>query len=303
MNETRIGWDLLQAFQAVAETGSLTAAGRRLGLSQPTIGRRVAALEAQLGERLFDRRQDGLRLTRAGGALHPIAESMGAEARALERAWPASPSRLYGTVRIAVGEWGGRFLMQSVGTLVANMPDVQIEIVPSFGFLNLSRREADIALRNVLPESGDLITRLVARPSRAVYAARALLRDHPEATSEQRYRTCPWVGYDDTHHHLRSATWLEARRQGSKPHVRCASSLILLEAVKAGAGLGLLPCYAADPEPNLVRVSGTIDELQGQIWLVYHADSRNRPAVMTLVDRLDALFAHHGRLTVDHPDP
>ncbi|MEM8589137.1 MAG: LysR substrate-binding domain-containing protein [Pseudomonadota bacterium] len=90
---------------------------------------------------------------------------------------------------------------------------------------------------------------------------------------------------------------------GSKPQVRCASSLILLEAVKAGAGLGLLPCYAADPEPDLVRVSGTIEELQGQIWLVYHADSRNRPAVMTLVDRLDALFAQHGRLTVDHPDP
>ena len=303
MNETRIGWDLLQAFQAVAETGSLTAAGRRLGLSQPTIGRRIAALEAQLGERLFDRRQDGLRLTRAGGALHPIAESMGAEARALERAWPASANRLYGTVRVAVGEWGGRFLMQSVGTLMADLPDVDIEIVPSFGFMNLSRREADIALRNVLPESGDLFTRLIARPSRAVYGSRDFLRDKPDARTERRYRTCAWVGYDDNHHHLRSATWLEARRQGAKPQVRCASSLILLEAVKAGAGLGLLPCYAADPEPDLVRVSGTFDELQGQIWLVYHADSRNRPAVMTLVDRLDALFARHERLTVDHPDP
>lgn len=303
MNGPPLDWELLQAFQAVAETGSLSAAGRMLGLSQPTVGRRISTLETKLGQRLFDRQQDGLRLTRAGGVLHPIAQSMGNEAEALERTWPSDPNRLFGTVRIAVGEWSGRFLMHNMPFLVSTMPDIEIEIVPGFDFMNLSRREADIALRNALPESGDLMTRLVAQPSRAIYGASDYVETNPCSLTEARYRDCRWVGYDETRRTLRSARWLETRCLGKKPFLRCAASLVMLEAVKAGAGLAMLPCYVGDSEDGLVRVSGTIESLQTRIWLVYHGDSRNRPAVMAMVDRLDGLFDRHQRLSVDHPDP
>ncbi len=228
---------------------------------------------------------------------------MGNQAEALARTWPSNPHRLFGTVRIAVGEWSGRFLMHNMPALTDALSDVEIEIVPSFDFMNLSRREADIALRNALPESGDLMTRLVAQPSRAIYGAVDYVQNHPESRTEARYRDCKWVGYDETRLGLRSAKWLETRCVGKKPHIRCGSSLVMLEAVRAGAGLAMLPCYIGDTEHGLTRVSATIESLQTRIWLVYHSDSRNRPAVMALVDRLDGLFARHRRLSVEHPTP
>jgi len=144
---------------------------------------------------------------------------------------------------------------------------------------------------------------LAAKPSRAIYGTPKFVEDHPSARIEDRYLDCKWVGYDDSHHALASASWLEAKCAGRKPQLRCTSSLVLLEAVKASAGLAMLPCYIGDHDRDLVRVSSTIDSLQTRIWLVYHADSRNRPAVMALVNSLDDLFARHGRLSVDHPDP
>ncbi|MEM7442467.1 MAG: LysR family transcriptional regulator [Pseudomonadota bacterium] len=297
-----MSWDLLQVFQAVSETGSLSAAGRKLGLSQPTVGRRISALEAELGERLFERRLDGLRLTRAGGALHPIVEAMGSEVDALDRQWHADKSKLSGTVRISGGEWSSRVVVRNIARLRASMPDVEIEVVSSFDFMNLSRREADIGLRNALPEAGDLITRLIARSSRAAYASKDYAAANEAAMTENRYLECRWVGYDDSRQQLVAARWLEAQREGRPPELRCTSSILVLEATKAGAGLALLPRYVGDQEPDLVPVSPTLGNLQTNLWLVYHADGRNRPAVMAMVDALTDLFSDGQRHSVGPPD-
>jgi DNA-binding transcriptional LysR family regulator len=154
-----IDWDDARVFLAVARHGSLRAAGRALGLSQPTIGRRLAAFEAAFGgPALFDRLPEGLRLNGAGEALLAAAEELEDAALALERRHAAGSPQLSGTVRVSVGEWAARFLADNLGRAsAAPLPSgITVELVESRETANLARREADLAVRHHPPESGDL---------------------------------------------------------------------------------------------------------------------------------------------------
>src|SRR5437763_2210555 len=155
-----IDWDDARVFLAVARHGSLRAAGRALGLSQPTVGRRLAAFEAAFGggPALFDRLPDGLRLNTAGEALLPAAEELEDAALALERRHAAASPVLSGTVRVSVGEWAAAFLSGNLGPVSpAPLPSgITVELVESRETANLARREADLAVRHHPPEGGDL---------------------------------------------------------------------------------------------------------------------------------------------------
>jgi DNA-binding transcriptional LysR family regulator len=137
----------------------LRAAGRALGISQPTVGRRLTAFEAVFGgPTLFDRLPEGLRLNEAGVALLPVAEQLEDAALSLERHRAAAASVLIGTVRISVGEWAATFLSHHVGSSSQNPPPagITLELVETVQTANLARREADLAVRHYLQESGDL---------------------------------------------------------------------------------------------------------------------------------------------------
>ena len=154
-----LDWNDARIFLAVARHGSLRAAGRALGISQPTVGRRIAAFEAIFGgPALFDRLPEGLRLNEAGAALVPVAEQLENAALSLERHRAAASPVLSGTVRISVGEWAGAFLSHHVGNSSENPPPagITLELVETFQTANLARREADLAVRHYPPESGDL---------------------------------------------------------------------------------------------------------------------------------------------------
>ena len=154
-----LDWNDARIFLAVARHGSLRAAGRALGISQPTIGRRIAAFEAVFGgPTLFDRLPEGLRLNEAGAALLPVAEQLEDAALSLERHRAAAASVLSGTVRISVGEWAAAFLSHHVGSSSENPPPtgITLELVETMQTANLARREADLAVRHYPPESGDL---------------------------------------------------------------------------------------------------------------------------------------------------
>jgi len=302
MNSSPIDWDDLRLFLAVHRAGSLSAAARTIGLSQPTLGRRIAALERVIGKRLFERRPDGYRATPAGEALAEKAEEMDEAAQAILRQTAAEDAPLTGTVRISTGEWLGRFLLRHGAELLDGLDGIELEIASSFEFMNLSRREADIALRNALPAGGDLVSRVVARPSIAAYATPAYIAAHPDALGEGRWKACDFVGFDEAHQNLRTARWLLAQRDGRMPRVRCTAQSNILEAVKAGCGIGLIPCYIGDAEPGLTRASEPIPALQSRTWIIYHRDYRQVPRITTLADRIDALFERHGRLTVSAAD-
>src|SRR5262245_19013985 len=209
-----LDWEDLRLFLAVARAGTLSGAARAVGVSQPTLGRRVRRLEAAYGQDLFQRRPEGFALTAAGTALLADAEAMDeAAARlALRRAGadPAPP----GTVRIASGEWMARFLARSAIELQRELPDIELELVAAQQYAYLSRREADVAIRNQVPDTGALYVRQLKGFAYAMYGSREYIARHPAAASEKRYKDCRWIGFDGYMRDMATARWMAAECDG-----------------------------------------------------------------------------------------
>ena len=294
MNRTLSNWDDLRIFAAIASEGSLSAAARRLKLSQPTMGRRLQALEAGLGAKLLERVGGGpggnYVLTPKGAELLPMVERMVAAGEDIERARPDFAEHATGTVRVASGPLTIRFIARRLPELLDELPGIEIELASSYSLINLSRREADIALRNRRPEEGRLAMRGIPQPSYAVFGAKTYVARHPAAATEARYEQCRWIGFDDTRGHSDSFQWLCARI-GRVPQIRCSNAGTILDALITGAGLAVLPCFLGKEEPSLAQLTPPIEELDREgLWLVVHEDMRDRPRVRLAADRIAALF-------------
>jgi DNA-binding transcriptional LysR family regulator len=277
-----IDWDDARVFLAVARHGSLRAAGRALGLSQPTIGRRLTAFEAAFGgPALFDRLPDGLRLNAAGEALLPAAEQLESAALALERRRAAASPALSGTVRVSVGEWAARFLAGNLGrAAVAPLPPgITLELVESQQTANLARREADLAVRHHPPEGGDLhIAKL------GVFAAAVYRRAGPNSEA--------WVTYTEEQAHYPTARWAQQRLRETAGMIalRASHMSMHLPAIRAGAGQGILPCFVGDADELLERVTPPVPEIAAEYWVIVHRDLRRAVCVRAVIDWIRALF-------------
>jgi DNA-binding transcriptional LysR family regulator len=288
-----LNWDDLRVFQAIAETGSLSAAGRRLGLSQPTTGRRLQALEQAFGTKLFDRHPDGYLLNQKSVALLPRVEEMMRAGEAIERSRLQLEESTSGPVRLSTNHWNCRFISRRLGELQADLPGVELELVTSYSFANLSRREADIAIRNQRPTEGRLAARSLADVSYAIFGSRRYVERHPEALSDARYETCRWIGYDDSLDHLSTARWLMAKI-GRPPHQRYNSAAHFMDALLGDAGLAVIPSYFGGEEADLVQVTPVIRELRQQSqWMVVHQDMRDAPRVRFVTDRIAKLYRRY----------
>lgn len=283
-------WSDLRIFLAVAREPSLRRAARALGVGQPTVARRLQALESALGIPLFERTPDGHRLTRAGEDLLPLAESIGESALAIERRLATLAAGPDDLVRIVAAEWPARFVAGRVSALSAAGGPV-VELAESHGEPDLARREADIFIRHGLPARGNLVTRRIGSLPAAVYAARSYVRRRPEALADTSWRECDWVAYDAPHGHFASMAWLAAQVDSARLRVRANRLALQHEAVRAGAGLGILPCFLADVDPALVAVSAPIADLAADLWVVTHPDTRTRQAVRRAVRWLESIFA------------
>ncbi|MGZ3338982.1 MAG: LysR family transcriptional regulator, partial [Reyranella sp.] len=228
-------WDDVRVFLAVARKGSMRGAGRALGISQPTIARRLAAFEATSGgATLFDRLPEGLRLTAAGEQLIAAAESVEEAVLTLERRRAAASPVLSGTVRVSTGECAAGFLARCLsGSTTTALPSgITLELVDSRQTKNLVRREADMALRHQPPESGDFYVSKAGTFACAVYRRRGA-----EASA--------WVTYTEEQAHYAPARWVQRQVEetGMPVALRASSMLMHLEAIRAGTGRGVLPCY------------------------------------------------------------
>src|SRR3954451_11257763 len=277
-----LDWNDARILLAPARHGARRAAGRALGISQPTVGRRIAAFEATFGgPALFDRLPEGLRLNEAGEALVSLAEQLENAALSLERHRAATTSVLSGTVRMSVGEWAAAFLARHVGNSSANPPPtgITLELVETLQTANLARREADLAVRHYPPESGDLyISKL------GVFAG-ALYR---KIGSEAR----DWVTYPEEQGHFPMPRWVEQRVRETDASValRASDMPMHLTAVRAGAGRGILPCFIADGDPLLERVTPPMPETSCEYWLIVHRDLQRAACVRAIMDWLQSLF-------------
>jgi DNA-binding transcriptional LysR family regulator len=276
-------WDDVRVFLAIARQGSMRAAGRELGLSQPTIARRLAAFEASVGgTTLFDRMPEGLRLNVAGEQLVPTAESAEDAMLSLERR-RAAASPVSGTVRVSTGECAAGFLARclSGSTGAALPPGVTLELVDELHqTANLTRRQADMALRHEPPRDGDLYISRAATFACAIYRRRGA-------------NAGAWVTYTAEQGHYAPARWVQRQleKTGNPVALRASSMLMHLEAIRAGTGRGVLPCYVGDGHPLLERLTPPIPEIAAEYWIIVHRDLRRSACVRAVIDWMKASFA------------
>jgi DNA-binding transcriptional LysR family regulator len=272
-----IDWDELRLFLAVARSAGLNAAARQTGVSAPTLGRRVAALERSLGRQLFVRSQTGYELTEAGQALYRYAQEMESAAVGIERWRDERPRRL---VRISAGSWTSRFLARHMDELWAGDPSLAIELSTAHQRVDLQHRAADIGIRNRAPQEPYLAGRKTNDVAYAIYRANG------------RSGGLPWIAVTGEASITPTAQWV-ARNFSALAHITCSDPRAVLDCVAAGAGQAVLPCFAGDGEPGVERVGNPIDELREEQWLVLNEQARHEPPVRAVIDRLADLLQRH----------
>ncbi|MGB1237363.1 MAG: LysR family transcriptional regulator, partial [Pseudomonadales bacterium] len=210
-------WDDLKIFLTISEQGNLSAAARALNISQPTVGRRLKALEQSLGTQLFDRLPDGLLLTSQGEQLVPLAHNMQRAASAVQRQQASYSNKLQGTVRISMYEHIAQFFMPLLPAIRQRCPQLEIEISIAHGAPNLSRREADLMIRECLPDIPDVIAKKLGHYHYGIYASSTYLEANPSSLDEKRYQDCDWVGFDDDHVCFTGQLWLRKKLEQGQP--------------------------------------------------------------------------------------
>ena len=283
-------WNDLRHFLAVARAGSTLAAAEALRVNQSTVARRLAALEAALEVKLFDRLQSGCRLTEAGRELLPAAERVELEAETVARLAAQRRRRIAGAVRVTTNEsLANLFLNPCIREFTDLYPDVRIEIAIEDRQLDLARGEADVALRaGQTAGTGAIVARKLRDLPWSVYASRhyAERRGCPCRLEELAGHAI--IGGDGGIATMPGPRWIE-RLAGSDRIVARSNSLTnMLAAVQAGLGIAALPCAMAERDPELVRCLPPPPELESKLWLVTRADLKDEPRIRTFTDFIAA---------------
>lgn len=263
-------WDDLRVFLAVAERGTLAAAGASLGVDASTVHRRVAALEASLSARLFDRDPRGYALTPVGEALWPKAREVEEAVLAARRAVSGHDQAASGVVRLTLPESLLDLLAPHLAAFHARCPGVLVSVSSTSSAVDLGR-EADVALRASPAAPEDAVARRVGEVAWCVYAADGA----PDA----------WVAYagmDD----VAAVRWWRAQHGGAPVALAVDTVTAMQRALGGALGRGLLPCYLGDRDPRLARDGDPVPEAETPLWLLVHVDLRRAARVRALVDFL-----------------
>ena len=279
-----IDWADLRLFLDVARLGGLSAATQTTGLSAATLGRRVTALEKQIGEPLFVRSHSGYSLTGAGEELLRRAEDVEAAMTSLTRWRDGTLGER--VVRISAGTWTTEFFARNIGTLWTVDDPFRLEFVTAYEKVDIGRRNADIGIRVERPTEPNLAGQLTGHVAHAIYAGRHLING---------VKAGLFVGVTGDGAILKATRWLMAHH-GDRIGLRGNDSHSVRELVAAGAGLTVLPCFAGDMDKRLVQVAPPIAELLQEQWLVTHQDERHSREVRMVIDRLVALLKQHAPL-------
>jgi len=289
MTSTTIGWELYRSFLGVLNEGSLSGAARALGLTQPTVGRHVAALERELGTVLFTRSQTGLMPTEVAETLRGYAQAMASTAAALERAAGSqgAAGAVNGVVRISCSDVIGIEVLPTIiaGLRVAH-PGLKVECVLTDRVQDLLQREADIAVRMVAPKQAQLMARRIGHIEVGLHARRDYLARHGTPRDVDRLAEHAIIGYDQPTAFLRQAEKLVKGLRRELFSLRCDSNVAQLALIRAGAGIGLCQVPLARRDAELVRVLPRRVSFQLDTWVTMHEDFRNSPRCRVTFDAL-----------------
>lgn len=279
MNPRAWNWDDLRLFLAVLRRGSLSAAGRELGIDQSTASRRLTALEATLGVRLFDRVAGGLIATPVARDAVPAAERAEHALAEFTLGLAGADIGLTGTVRVALPDGIDSLLIAPrLTSFTQEYPDLAIELIASASLANLAKREADLALRFIRPTVGDLVYRRVGLLERGVWGVPAL--------AKQGFARAPWIGWDEGPPD--QAEWMRRHVPADRVKVRINRIDAQLAAVRSGVGLAVLHDVLAGLEPTLVRLRAEPIGPQ-ELWLVGHRGLTDTPRVRAVWRFLEGL--------------
>lgn len=298
MKNLDFDWNDLKFFLAAARNGSLTGAAVALRTSASTVSRHIDALEERLQATLFLRQQSGYLLTDDGSELLKQVENIEQAMMAAERSGTSTlRQEITGRVRLATTETlAMHVIVPQLSSFRERYPRLQVEIGISLSRVNLSRREADLALRVADPNreenSGDYIIQRAGKMEFTPYAAAGLVpskkADNPEAWQEVDY-----ISWDESGSDMPMAKWLHAAFPGKNPALACNSILAHHVAIRSGLGIGMLPCFVGDRDPLLQRLGPKEPVLSRELWLVYHRDLKASQRVIALREFIQKLLDLH----------
>lgn len=282
-----IDWNLIKSFVAVAESGSLSAAARKLSASQPTLGRHIGELEQALGVTLFRRGRHGYELTEAGSTLFERGKAVSEQASAFSLLALGSVEAIEGTVRIAASEVVAAYVLPEMTMrLGIEEPGIEVEIVASNQVENLLRRDADIAIRMVKPAQNELMARKVCDIELCACAAKSYLDRRGRPLKPADLVDHDLVGFDRGDEIIRGFTQYGIPVTRSSFRFRADNQIVLWEAVRAGNGIGLGQEPLADRDPLIERVLPDLPLPVLPVWLAMHSDVRTSVRIRRVVDFL-----------------
>lgn len=287
-----LDWNQLKAFLETAETGSLSAAARKLGLSQPTLSRQVAAIEQRLGVTLFERVGKAMALTPTGHDLLEHARAMGAAAETLGLAASGRAQAVGGVVSVSASDMLATYLLPPLVRQLREIePSIAIEVIATDSLSDLLRREADIAIRHVKPEQPDLIARFIREAAANFYASDDWVTIHGHPRSAEDAAKLPFVGSD------RAGQFLDyLRRHGlpvSESNFSCYAdhSKAYWALVRHGMGIGAMIDEIARETPGVARVLDDVPPVRFPIWLVTHRELRTSRRIRVVFEALVQVLA------------
>jgi DNA-binding transcriptional LysR family regulator len=288
-------WNDFRYFLAVARSGSLAGASRELGVEHTTVGRRLSALETELGARLFLRGPDGLVATEAGRGILPLAQEIETRFEAIERRVSGGDDRIEGTVRFSVSEAISGYFVKHFAALREQHPCLMVQISSGNHASDLMRGEADLAVRAREVTEPDLVARKVACAGWSLYAAMDYVARKGTPATPEDLRGHDVIGFDDSLRNTPGGLWLDAHDEGANVVMRGNSIVAAINAAICGMGIVAVPCFLAESEPLLRRLTPRV--LGGRdIFLVVHPDLARVARVRAVMDFVVDMFARDAAL-------
>jgi DNA-binding transcriptional LysR family regulator len=280
-----LDWNDFRYFLALQRSGTLAAAARELGVKHTTVGRRLAALEEALGAKLFTHSPERFVLTRAGSDIVSLAEELEKTIGAIERRVAGDDARVEGTVRLTTSETFSAFFMKRIADLRARHPKLVVDVLTANRSVDLSRSEADVAVRAAPVDDPNLIAKRLAVCGWSMYANEAYIGQRGSPASPEQLDGHDVLGFDDTLRLSPGAQWLAAHAQGAHHVLRGNSIVSVMNAALVGMGIAMLPCFLGDQERNLRRLTPRVLGTR-EVWLVVHPDMARVSRVRAVMDFL-----------------
>jgi DNA-binding transcriptional LysR family regulator len=297
MNKAIASWDHLCVFLSAARHRNLASVARRLGIDHSTAFRRLRKLEHQLGGPLFERRPDGLALTTLGTELLPSVENIETAMLALERHVVAQDVEPSGTVRLSVSDsLAIAYFPERIPAFQERFPHVRLDFSVDNQVADLTRREADVAVRPARHIEGDLVGRKAARMAYGGYAAKSYIDRNGRPASISDLSSHKICGYGDSLNFFSAAQWLARHVDPNAITMQFDNTSAMTAAAGCGLGIAVLPCFLGDTHPNLERVIEPSDDLTTDVWVLTHPDLRRSTRIRAVLDFLFKTLAADRKL-------